>query len=480
MLIIWLQGIWLPQHGYDFARTPLWAGIYMVPLTVGFLVAGPISGILSDRYGARPFATGGMIGAAVAFALLELLPVDFGYVWFGLILLLMGLSMGVFGSPNRAAVMNSLPPDQRGAGAGMMTTFQNAATVLSIGVFFTVIILGLSSTLPSHLYNGLVANGVPAPAAHQVASLPPISSLFSALLGYNPIQQLLGPSGVLSHVSAAQAAHLTGRSFFPQLISSPFGTGLHYAFDFAIVASLIAAVASWLRGGKYVHGQDAPSLATAGAQAGSSTDGRGADAGKRPSSATAVVDGSVDRVLASVGAGAPATNGYRSAGQDAHDVARGSHSDDDPVVLHSDPPAGANGDRHRQGSPLGAASRVEADGHHWLPETGGTASLPGTVAPGAPLTSASVPGVSVAGTALDDGDAGRAEVEPEPVAVDGHAAATWSAVEPVVDLTGRQAPPTDAGGTVPRQVVHETPASSESDTSELSVTLSFRVSRHTH
>ncbi|WP_410050996.1 MFS transporter [Acidiferrimicrobium sp. IK] len=257
ILIIWLQGIWLPQHGYNFERTPLWAGIYMIPLTVGFLVAGPISGILSDRFGARPFATGGMIGAAVSFGLLEVLPINFGYVWFGLILLIMGLSMGVFGSPNRAAVMNSLPPDQRGAGAGMMTTFQNAATVLSIGVFFTVIIVGLSSTLPSHLYQGLTANGVPPAAAHQVASLPPISSLFSALLGYNPIQQLLGPSGVLHHVSAAQAAHLTGRSFFPQLISSPFGTGLHYAFDFAIVASLVAAVASWLRGGKYYHRQEA-------------------------------------------------------------------------------------------------------------------------------------------------------------------------------------------------------------------------------
>ncbi len=280
ILIIWLQGIWLPQHGYNFERTPLWAGIYMVPLTIGFLIAGPIAGVLSDRYGARPFATGGMIGAAASFGLLEVLPINFGYVWFGLILLLMGLSMGVFGSPNRAAVMNSLPADQRGAGAGMMTTFQNAATVLSIGVFFTVIIVGLSSTLPSHLYNGLVSNGVPAPAAHQVAHLPPIASLFSALLGYNPIQQLLGPSGALHHVTAAQAAHLTGRSFFPQLISSPFGTGLHYAFDFAILASLVAAVASYLRGGKYYHGQGHEPAGVSGLQGGADLDegGRAAPA----------------------------------------------------------------------------------------------------------------------------------------------------------------------------------------------------------
>ncbi|MGH9094258.1 MAG: MFS transporter [Acidimicrobiales bacterium] len=256
ILIIWLQGIWLPQHGYNFEQTPLWAGIYMVPLTVGFLIAGPTSGILSDRYGARPFATGGMIGAAVSFLLLELLPINFGYVWFALILLFFGLSMGVFGSPNRAGVMNSLPPDQRGAGSGMMTTFQNAATVLSIGIFFTVITLGLAATLPSHLYNGLIANGVPAATAHQIASLPPIGSLFSAFLGYNPIQQLLGPTHVLAHLSAAQQAHLTARGFFPSLISAPFGTGLHLAFDFAAGASIIAAFASLLRGGKYVHGQD--------------------------------------------------------------------------------------------------------------------------------------------------------------------------------------------------------------------------------
>ncbi len=257
MLIIWLQGIWLPQHGYSFDRTPLWAGIYMVPLTVGFLVAGPLSGVLSDRFGARPFATGGMLGAAASFVLLELLPINFGYVWFALALLVMGLSMGMFASPNRAAVMNSLPPDQRGAGAGMMTTFQNAAQVLSIGVFFSVITLGLASSLPSHLYAGLVAQGVPASTAHQVAGLPPVGSLFASFLGYNPIQQLI-PASVLAHLPAGHAAYLTGRSFFPSLVSPAFKTGLHYAFDFAIACSLVAALASLLRGGRYVHGEEQP------------------------------------------------------------------------------------------------------------------------------------------------------------------------------------------------------------------------------
>jgi len=256
ILIIWLQGIWLPRHGFTFVATPLWAGIYMLPLTAGFLAAGPVSGFLSDRYGARPFATGGMVGAAIGFGLLELLPMDFSYAWFALILLFLGLSMGLFSAPNRTGVMNSLPPDKRGAGAGMMVTFQNASMVLSIGIFFTLIIVGLSATLPQTLYHGLTAHGVPASAAHRVAALPPVGSLFAAFLGYNPIKSLLGPTGILAHLPHAQASYLVGREFFPKLISPPFATGLHEAFDFAIIACLIAAGASWLRGGKYVYSEE--------------------------------------------------------------------------------------------------------------------------------------------------------------------------------------------------------------------------------
>ncbi len=253
MLIIWLQGIWLPRHGFNFEQTPLWAGIYMVPLTVGFLIAGPTAGILTDRYGARLFATLGMLATAVAFALLEVLPVNFGYEWFAPLLLLMGLAMGLFASPNRVGIMNSLPPQERGAGAGMTTTFQNSATVLSIGIFFSVVTLGLAASLPTHLYAGLTAQGVPAAAAHQIAHLPPIGVLFASFLGYNPVQQLLGPSGVLLHLHPQQVAVLTGHEFFPALISGPFAQGVHYAFDFAIACSLVAAGASWLRGGKYVY-----------------------------------------------------------------------------------------------------------------------------------------------------------------------------------------------------------------------------------
>jgi len=256
MLIIWLQGIWLPEHGYSFERTPLWAGIYMLPLTLGMLVAGPTSGYLSDRFGARPFATGGMLAAAVSFGLLMLLPTDFQYPQFAAILALTGISMGMFASPNRAGVMNSLPAGDRGAGGGMNQTFQNSAQVLSIGIFFTLMILGLAATLPETLMGGLQAHGVAHATAERLAHLPPVSILFAAFLGYNPIQHLLGP-GALHALSAHDQAALTGPSFFPNLISGPFQDGLHAAFMFAIAACLVAAAASLMRG--------APAVAEGGA-----------------------------------------------------------------------------------------------------------------------------------------------------------------------------------------------------------------------
>jgi MFS family permease len=264
ILIIWLQGIWLPEHGYNFARTPLWAGIYMLPLIAGFLVAGPASGYLSDRFGARPFATGGMVLAAASFLLLIVLPVNFSYAWFALILLLNGVGMGLFSSPNSAGVMNSLPASQRGAGAGMLATFMNSASVLSIGIFFTLMIVGLSSGLPHTLQSGMLAHGVPSPDAARVSHLPPVATLFSSFLGYNPMATLLGPH-VLAGLPASKAHALTGRSFFPHLISGPFHTALVYAFIFAIVVCLIAAVASLLRGGKYHH-LDATSPAPTGSE----------------------------------------------------------------------------------------------------------------------------------------------------------------------------------------------------------------------
>jgi MFS family permease len=247
ILIIWLQGIWLPLHGYSFESTPLWAGIFMLPLTGGFLVAGPLSGILTDKFGARPFATGGMVATAVCFVLLELLPVDFPYWLFALLLFATGLAMSCFGSPNRVGIMNALPAGDRGAGSGMNTTFQNSAQVLSIGIFFSLMIGGLSTVLPASMYSGLVAHGVPPAAATSIAHLPPVTTLFAAFLGYNPVQHLVGPH-LLASLPASQQAVLTGRSFFPALISGPFRAGLHEALNFAIVASLLAAAASWTRG----------------------------------------------------------------------------------------------------------------------------------------------------------------------------------------------------------------------------------------
>jgi MFS family permease len=270
MLIIWLQGIWLPQHGYNFTRTPLYAGLYMLPLTFGMLLAGPTSGYLSDRFGARGFATGGMLGTAISFVLLGLLPTNFDYPLFALILFSMGVFMGMFASPNRAGVMNSLPPGDRGAGGGMNQTFQNSAQVLSVGVFFTLMILGLAANLPHAMASGLEAHGVPAAAAQHASHLPPVSILFAAFLGYNPIQHLLGGS-VLAHLPAHTQTVLTGRSFFPQLISDPFRSGLHEAFAFAIVACLVAAVASWSRGVRYVDSgtpEPVPSPAPAPARVG--------------------------------------------------------------------------------------------------------------------------------------------------------------------------------------------------------------------
>ena len=252
MLIIWLQGIWLPLHGYSFEQTPLWAGIFMLPLTAGFLLSGPLAGYLSDRLGARYFATGGMLGAVVSFALLMLLPIDFNYAAFAAILLFNGLCMGAFAAPNRAAVMNSLPARDRGAGGGMNSTFQNSAQVLSIGIFFTLMIAGLSSTLSTTLVQGLMQHGVPAAAAERVGSLPPASILFAAFLGYNPIRTLVG-AGVLDHLSSANRMQLTGHSYFSDLIARPFHAGLAEAFIFAALMCLIAAVASWSRGQHYIH-----------------------------------------------------------------------------------------------------------------------------------------------------------------------------------------------------------------------------------
>ncbi|WP_432839595.1 MFS transporter [Dactylosporangium sp. CA-092794] len=253
MLIIWLQGIWLPLHGYDFAETPLWAGIYLVPLTLGFIAAGPVSGYLSDRYGAKLLATGGLSLMALTFVGLLLLPVDFSYPLFAVLLVANGVGSGLFSAPNTTAVMNAVPAGQRGVASGVRATFQNAGMVLSVGVFFSLLIAGLSRSLPEVLGQDLAAQGVPAHAAATVAAVPPVGLLFAAFLGVNPIASLLANAGVLGTLPAATVTTVTGRTYLPQVISGPFHDGLVVVFLVAAALSAVGAVVSLFRGGIYIH-----------------------------------------------------------------------------------------------------------------------------------------------------------------------------------------------------------------------------------
>ena len=251
MLIIWLQGIWLPLHGYSFESTPLWAGIYMLPMTVGFLMAGPLAGSLSDRYGARPFTLGGMVVMAVSFVALAMIPVDFNYWLFGALIFLNGLGGGIFTAPNTAAIMSSVPAAQRGAASGVRATFFNAGSSLSIGVFFSLMVVGLAHTLPAAMSTGLRQQGIPAAMADQVAAAPPVGSLFAAFLGYNPMAELL--AGDLQQ-PGVNAKVLTGTTFFPQLIAGPFHAGLVVVFGVAATMMVIGAIASLFNAGRYSGG----------------------------------------------------------------------------------------------------------------------------------------------------------------------------------------------------------------------------------
>ena len=252
MLIIWLQGIWLPIHGYAYTSTPLWAGIYLLPLTVGFLVAGPISGWISDKHGARLLSTSGLLIFGGSFIGLLIVPTNFHYLWFAILVLLNGIGGGMFSAPNATAVMNSVPAENRGAAAGIQSAFMNSGMVLSIGLFFSLMIIGLSNSLPTSLFNGLTANGVSAAQAHGIANLPVVGSLFASFLGYNPLQSLLGSQSA-AHVSDSQWRTLTGKHFFPNLISQPFHHGLVIVFSMALVMALVGAVFSALRGERYLH-----------------------------------------------------------------------------------------------------------------------------------------------------------------------------------------------------------------------------------
>jgi len=248
MLIIWLQGIWLPLHGYDYADTPLWAGIFLLPLTLGFLVAGPLSGALSDRLGSRGIATAGMTIFGATFIGLLMLPIDFPYWTFALLIAVNGIGTGMFAAPNTSAIMSSVPQEQRGVASGIRATFQNSGTALSIGVFFSLMIAGLSARLPDAMSGGLIQQGIPSGVAHEIGAMPPVATLFSAILGVNPLEHLLAPTGVLATLPAANQQVITGREFFPHLIAEPFAHGLAIVFIASAILAALAALASLMRG----------------------------------------------------------------------------------------------------------------------------------------------------------------------------------------------------------------------------------------
>jgi MFS family permease len=247
MLIIWLQGIWLPLHGYSFESTPLWAGIFMLPLTLGVLISGPVAGVLADRYGSHNFAAAGMILGAATFLGLMMLEANFPYPVFALLLFVNGVASGLFSAPNGTQIMNAVPASERGQASGVRATTMNAGQVLSIGVFFTLMIIGLAWSLPSVMESHLVAQGLPADIAAKVASAPPVASLFAAFLGYNPMGELI-PAAALQALTPAQSALITGKQFFPELLSGPFMVGIKIAFSISLALYLAAALASWLGG----------------------------------------------------------------------------------------------------------------------------------------------------------------------------------------------------------------------------------------
>jgi MFS family permease len=252
-------------------------------MMLGFLIAGPLSGYLSDRWGARAFATGGLSLVAASFVGLMLLPTDFTYWQFAVLIALNGIGSGLFSAPNTTAIMNSVPASQRGAASGMRGTFFNSGTSLSIGIFFSLMIAGLAARLPTTLTAGLEKQGVSQHVAQEVGSLPPVGSLFAAFLGFNPLKNLLGPTGELQRLPHHDVATLTGHEFFPRLISGPFHHGLIVVFTAAAAMTVVAALASLMRGSRYVHDdlQDASDPDDSDASA-DSVDGIRAPAGSQP------------------------------------------------------------------------------------------------------------------------------------------------------------------------------------------------------
>jgi MFS family permease len=247
MFIIWLQGIWLPLHGVAYADTPLHAGIDTMPLMLGFVVCGPLGGWLSDRYGSRVLATGGILIAGLAAALMMTLPANFNLGWFAAYLALMGAGMGFFSAPNTSQIMGAVPEAHRGSASGMRAMVLNAGMTASQAIFFTIVIASLAHNLGPALQGGASQAGLPLALAHGIASLPPGGAIFAAMLGYDPISHLISASSLAS-LSPAIAARVSDPHFFAGLLAQPFVDGIRVALLVCVAMCVLAGLTSALRG----------------------------------------------------------------------------------------------------------------------------------------------------------------------------------------------------------------------------------------
>lgn len=262
LLIILLQGIWLPLHGYSFESSPFWAGVYTLPMMVGFVIFGPISGYLSDKYGARAFSTLGMLITAATFFALATLNYNFDYLTFALIISFMGVGGGMFAAPNTSSIMNSVPPEHRGVASGMRATLQNVGQTISTGIFFSILIASLSSSLPIAISNALNSIGA-SQLAPFVESIPPTGALFSVFLGYNPMSSILSqisssPQGsiILANIGNDTVQKMLAPTFFANAIAPAVMSAMGITFIIGGILSIGAAIASVLRGKKYIYEEE--------------------------------------------------------------------------------------------------------------------------------------------------------------------------------------------------------------------------------
>ncbi len=254
LVIIWLQGIYLPLHGFSYSETPFWAGIYMLPMLLGMVIFGPIGGALTDIYGARIFATVGMAITTISLFLLTLLPYNFNLLEFEIILFLIGVGGGLFASPNTTAIMNAISSKDRATANGMRMTINNIASTISMAIFFSITITMFSQNLPSQIMKYSIQNGIPRNVAYILSQIPASGLLFGAFLGVNPLAGL--PQNLISNIPPNALKVLESPTFLPNILGPSFMIGLDYSIYIAIILSILATILSALMGKRYVHEED--------------------------------------------------------------------------------------------------------------------------------------------------------------------------------------------------------------------------------